>query len=72
MPFAITFTRIISNRREWIRSLTGGKVQPILDQFPCFEYGKYVSKFKYPFWILEVKWLEDFLMLYYLIWKDMW
>lgn len=31
------------NRRDWIKNSTGGKVQPVFEKFPCFEYGKFVS-----------------------------
>ncbi|XP_052078023.1 uncharacterized protein LOC127715960 [Mytilus californianus] len=32
----------ISNRRDWIRNVSGGRVNPILEKFPCFECGKYI------------------------------
>lgn len=31
------------NRTAWIRNLVDGRIQPILEKFPLFEFGSYVS-----------------------------
>jgi len=30
-------------RRDWVQTLAEGQIKPILDVFPCFEYGSFVS-----------------------------
>ena len=30
-------------RLDWIKTLPNGKIKPILEKFPVFEFGRYVS-----------------------------
>lgn len=39
MLLEATFRR----RRDWVQTLPEGQIKPILDVFPCFEYGDFVS-----------------------------
>lgn len=39
----ILFKETYCNRRQWLLALPTGRVAPILDKFPCFEEGNYVS-----------------------------
>lgn len=37
------FKETYCNRRQWLPTLSTGRLAPILEKFPCFEEGKYVS-----------------------------